>query len=165
MSGNTFGAAYWTDGKMDAPMLPDQPWLVKCPHCGALLWIDKLEVVEKTWAGDDDREGDECRRYQLPNLQDYFTKLRKPRFGKEKERYLRVRAWWAGNDQRRRVEGEKSPPQRRNGFYGDIFLGSIPLPPLKYDVYLVHRNQTDQLNPKGDRHIHLATKLLRRYKS
>jgi hypothetical protein len=32
MSGNTFGATFWTDGKQEAPMLPDMPWLVKCPH-------------------------------------------------------------------------------------------------------------------------------------
>jgi hypothetical protein len=26
-SGNTIGARFWTDGKMEAPMLPDQPAL------------------------------------------------------------------------------------------------------------------------------------------
>jgi hypothetical protein len=36
MSGNTFGAIFWTDGKRDAPMLPDLPWLVKCPHFGLM---------------------------------------------------------------------------------------------------------------------------------
>jgi hypothetical protein len=36
-SGNTFGAQFWTDGLILAPMLPDQPWLVKCPNCGTLL--------------------------------------------------------------------------------------------------------------------------------
>ena len=34
LSGNTFRAQYWTDGKREAPMLPDFPWLVKCPKCG-----------------------------------------------------------------------------------------------------------------------------------
>ena len=33
MSGNTCGAVYWTDGEHYAPMLPDTPELVKCPHC------------------------------------------------------------------------------------------------------------------------------------
>jgi uncharacterized Zn finger protein len=37
VSGNTFGARFWTDGKVDAPMLPDEPWLVKCQHCGILV--------------------------------------------------------------------------------------------------------------------------------
>ena len=26
MSGNTFGAIYWSDGKREAPMLPKTPW-------------------------------------------------------------------------------------------------------------------------------------------
>ena len=46
-SGNTFGAIFWTDGKMEAPMLSDNPKLVKCPHCGSLIWIDALETVEE----------------------------------------------------------------------------------------------------------------------
>ena len=44
-SGNTFGARFWTDGKRDAPMLPDQPWLIRCPHCATLIWIDEQEQV------------------------------------------------------------------------------------------------------------------------
>ena len=27
-SGNTLGATFWTDGKREAPMLPEMPWLV-----------------------------------------------------------------------------------------------------------------------------------------
>ena len=33
VSGNTIGATYWTDGKREAKMLPDHPWLAKCPAC------------------------------------------------------------------------------------------------------------------------------------
>lgn len=46
-SGNTFGATYWTDGHMDAPMLPDeQPFLIS-PHSGNLHWVEDLVLVEK----------------------------------------------------------------------------------------------------------------------
>jgi len=44
-SGNTIGARFWTDGKRDAPMLPDELWLVKCQQSGALVWIDEQEQV------------------------------------------------------------------------------------------------------------------------
>lgn len=45
-SGNTFGASYWTDGHMDAPMLPDTlPFLIS-PHSGNLHWIEDLVMVE-----------------------------------------------------------------------------------------------------------------------
>lgn len=37
ISGNTIGARIWTDGKMDAPMLPELPQIVKCPHCSACM--------------------------------------------------------------------------------------------------------------------------------
>ncbi len=47
LSGNTFGTIFWTDGKTQVPMLPDQPRFVKCPHCQALVWIDELEEVGK----------------------------------------------------------------------------------------------------------------------
>ncbi|MEI7729361.1 MAG: hypothetical protein WCO56_07300 [Verrucomicrobiota bacterium] len=81
-------------------MLPDQPWLIKCPHCAALVWVDEQEQV-----------GEECE-YQLsdvenslgcetPSLQDYLAFLAKGVFKRDKEQYLRMRAWWAGNDQRR----------------------------------------------------------------
>ena len=33
VSGNTIGAKFYTDGKREAKMLPDHPWLVKCPVC------------------------------------------------------------------------------------------------------------------------------------
>ena len=44
-SGNTIGATFWTDGKCEAPMLPETPWLVKCAHCGHLIWIDEARQV------------------------------------------------------------------------------------------------------------------------
>ena len=50
-SGNTFGARFWSDGKKDAPMLPDQPWLIKCPNCDALIWRDELKQIGEAEAG------------------------------------------------------------------------------------------------------------------
>src|SRR4030067_1169918 len=75
-SGNTFGATYWTDGKCNAPMLPDQPWLVMCPHCHSALWIDELKILGERvpWM--------ECpdflkhaAGYEMPSLDDYFAVL------------------------------------------------------------------------------------------
>jgi len=53
-SGNTFGATFWTDGKREAPMLPEQPWLVMCPHCHVPLWIDELEELVGDLIKEDD---------------------------------------------------------------------------------------------------------------
>ncbi len=100
-SGNTFGAIFWTDGKRDAPMLPDQPWLVKCPHCQTLLWIDEQEEVTEIEPFGDDGEYKGAKSYSLPCLQDYFDELAKNNLNREKEPYVRVRLWWVGNDKRR----------------------------------------------------------------
>lgn len=101
-SGNTFGAIYWTDGKREAPMLPDQPWLVMCPHCHAPLWIDELEEIGKVepW-GEVEKKFTDARAYETPSARDYFALLQIGCAEPEKEHYVRLRAWWAGNDKRR----------------------------------------------------------------
>ncbi len=48
-SGNTFGATFWIDGKREALMLPDQHWLVMCPHChepcGLMNWLNSAKLT------------------------------------------------------------------------------------------------------------------------
>ncbi len=116
-SGNTFSAIFWTDGKKDAPMLPDQPWLVKCPHCQALIWIDEQEKVGEIQPFSDSASYKDTKPYSVPELQDYFSELKKSKIGREKEQYIRLRAWWAGNDKRRSADDIKeklSEEERRN---------------------------------------------------
>ena len=96
LSGNTFGAQFWTDGKMDAPMRPDYPWLVKCPKCGTLFWIDESKKLgerwypEKTWPDAIDPS--------KPTEADLLSLLGAEKLPKEKELYVRRRSWWAAND-------------------------------------------------------------------
>lgn len=104
-SGNTIGARFWTDGKQDAPMLPDQPWLIKCPHCSTLGWIDEQEPIGEIdrWrarieAADKFRD---ARSGTGPTLPEYIAFLSAGVESGEKERYVRLRIWWAGNDTRR----------------------------------------------------------------
>ena len=104
-SGNTFGARFWTDGKRNAPMLPDQPWLVKCPHCSILVWIDEQKPVGECgpWGarGESSNPFKDARPASVPTLPEYSAFLSAEVEGVEKERYLRLRTWWAGNDARR----------------------------------------------------------------
>lgn len=111
-SGNTLGARFWTDGKRDAPMLPDEPWLVKCPHCGARIWIDEQKQVgeiEPWGARDQDaaKFSDACP-YGTPSIHDYLAFLAKGVSDDQKKHYLRLRVWWAGNDERR--QGAEDAP-------------------------------------------------------
>lgn len=111
-SGNTFGARFWTDGKRDAPMLPDQPWLVKCPHCSTLVWIDEQDQVGEIepWGprGNAADKFKDARPAAAPTHLEYAAFLSAGVEAGEKERYVRLRAWWAGNDARR--EGDPVTP-------------------------------------------------------
>lgn len=113
LSGNTCGAVFWTDGEYHADMLPDQPELVKCPFCKALVWLEELEVAGDKGInrfegfvpiGDPNAAPGSTRPYKLPNMHDYFRLLKARIDSDEREAYLRLRAWRAGNDKRRRSE-------------------------------------------------------------
>jgi hypothetical protein len=41
MSGNTFNAKYYSDGKMEAPMLPEIPSLIRCEQCALIFKLDR----------------------------------------------------------------------------------------------------------------------------
>jgi hypothetical protein len=91
-------------------MLPDQPWLVKCPHCEALIWIDEQKQVgeiEPWGAGDQDaaKFSDACP-YVIPSIHDYLASLARGVSDEQKKHYLRLRVWWAGNDERRQGAGD-----------------------------------------------------------
>ena len=55
-STDTTMAKFWTDGRMEAPLIPDQPEFVKCPFCGVLFWVEKAEILaeekQKPFASD-----------------------------------------------------------------------------------------------------------------
>lgn len=90
-------------------MLPEALELVKCGHCAALIWIDeqlKVGEIEQPWLNNGYFKGS-CR-YKIPSAQDYFLVLAIGKFDKQKEVYLRIHAWWAGNDIRR--DNNNPPP-------------------------------------------------------
>ena len=101
LSGNTFGAKFWTDGKREAPMLPDQHALINCPHCQALLWIDEQQTLSEVDWGERDQFKN-ARAYLVPVFEDYLVALESDGLDLEKKQYLRRWAWWTGNNPRRK---------------------------------------------------------------
>ena len=101
-SGNTFGATFWTDGKREASMLPDEPWLRKSPSEGVLFWSDECEQIGQTYpfgSEDEKPEWKDLDYAEEPSEEDYLSALQSDLAGTaEKSRYLRMRLWWAGND-------------------------------------------------------------------
>ena len=98
MSGNTFGARFWTDGKMVAPMLPDRPWLVKCPKCYHVFWINDAKKLGTQYRWDKDKKWPKTVQPALPTEEDYLNAVRDDNLSDKKELYARRRAWWLAND-------------------------------------------------------------------
>lgn len=105
-SGNTFGATYWTDGKREAPMLPDQEWLLVCPHCGAGFWSDDLEPIDALdfYHGVSEslvEKYSQTPSAKTPSISDLHQALFNETEDNERIEYLRIKIWWTGNDVRR----------------------------------------------------------------
>jgi hypothetical protein len=98
--------------------------LVMCPKCRSPLWINELEQVgpdeSNAWMSANPdlslpafiRKGDhnyayrrEAVAYATPTAEDYFSLLEKGIDDLEKERGIRLQAWWAKNDARRSTNG------------------------------------------------------------
>jgi hypothetical protein len=103
-SGNTFGARVWTDGKQIAPMLPQPPAVVRCRHCAGYYWLGDARRVgtlerwgqeggptDPTWANAEDVEE--------PTEEQYYAAIEGGLAAdRERERSLRILAWWRHND-------------------------------------------------------------------
>ncbi len=109
ISGNTYGAKLYSDGKRVAPMMPEFPDLTKCKKCNAIFWLSKLEEIgteelddshNSKWKDADDAE--------FLEINDYFKALGLGISENiNKERFIRREIWWAYNDKVREGEGEK----------------------------------------------------------
>jgi hypothetical protein len=93
VSGNTIGAKFYTDGRSYAPMLPEHPWLAKCPTCGGLFWVDAARMVE---IGFDAVKGKP--QVKAPSKKEMLDFLAGTALTEDKQVYLRMRVWWAAND-------------------------------------------------------------------
>jgi hypothetical protein len=97
VSGNTIGATYWTDGKREAKMLPDHPWLAKCPACQGQFWVDESVEVD---TGFDAAKGKQ--QVLKPSEKELLGFLAGPGLSRDKELYVRGSAWRSANDAWRR---------------------------------------------------------------
>ena len=111
LSGNTLGARYWTDGKMEAPMFPQSPALVRCAHCDAQLWLPEARqhaFVEPPKMFETVQGAlDPIAPTEADYLQAITSGLAPD---EEREKYCRVHAWHVFNDARRE---HKNAPELR----------------------------------------------------
>jgi hypothetical protein len=106
MSGNIFGAMFFSDGRRFAPMLPDIPDLTKCPICDTILWLSEMEALGEKKVSDRTDYSDHPDWKEVPDVEhlklddlwralDYCKKFRKGQ--KEREIFIRQRIWWEYN--------------------------------------------------------------------
>ncbi len=101
-SGNAIGARFWTDGKMDAPMLPQSPALVRCAHCQKLLWLPEAREHEFATPPAMFENVVGALDPRAPTEADYLEAIGSGLApDKERETYCRVHAWHCFNDARR----------------------------------------------------------------
>ena len=95
ISGNTFGAEFWSDGKRIAPMLPDFPSLVLCCKCDKFYWVkDAKKVNEINSYEEREDKWKEIEYVDFPTFQEYFRALETI----PQERFLRLNIWWSYNN-------------------------------------------------------------------
>jgi hypothetical protein len=97
-SGNSFGAKWWTDGKMDAPGLPMLPELVKCPDCRWLFWMTDAKKLAELSFVDEGGKWANAKSVLDPGEDDYLAAARAKGVSRPHQLYARKRAWWLAND-------------------------------------------------------------------
>lgn len=114
-SGNTFGAKFWTDGVMNAPMLPITPQVIKCPHCKSIEVLEQLEFIGETPQPREfgfhlnnpealTQKVDQFQsseRYKKASFEELINFLASIKLQPDVERTARIQVWRAGNDARR----------------------------------------------------------------
>jgi len=97
LSGNTIGATRWTDGKMDAPMLPTTAGIWKAGPDEVIFWEEDCELIKEVEFGEEPsvpaEEPSRLRGEDLYRALDEGLGNTPTR-----EEYLRVLAWWKSND-------------------------------------------------------------------
>jgi len=107
-SGNTFGATYWTDGRMIAPMLPRSSGIVKCRNCGHLLDRASAQEVgtrESRFLSSRDPDGfPDAQSAQDPSPSDLVSYAEQKSPDIPQELHTRIWAWWLWNDTHRSTD-------------------------------------------------------------
>lgn len=115
-SGNGHGAVAWTDGKIYARMLLDDLWLMKSPADGITFWKEEAEVIGEFHPFSDEADKYiEYRHVKEPSERDYLMRLEEGGANTiEREKYVRQRLWWLGNDVIRKNGGMLIESHRKN---------------------------------------------------
>lgn len=104
LSGNTFGAKRFSDGKSFATMLPGYPGITKCKKCDTIFWLNELnEIGIYDWTDDSNSEWVNADKAEFLEIEDYYSAINNGiAENKEEELMIRKQIWWAYNDKSRK---------------------------------------------------------------
>lgn len=100
-SGNTLLAKYWTDGKREAPMLPEFPSVTTCKSCKNFFWIEDAKTIGAIYRNEPDYPDDWRNAPYIEELTiDEYSEAANSGIGNttDREIHLRLRLWWLIND-------------------------------------------------------------------
>lgn len=142
MSGNTMGAKFWTDGKREAPMLPDGITIAFCGSCNQYFWVDEAEVIDKVEP--DDYKYPDIDYLEALTLEQYIDAFQKIEIRSDQDRFFLLRQiWWKYND------------YYREGNQAEISQNIKKVMPELLEKLL------DNFNEKEDDHLLMKGELLR----
>ncbi|MEQ1859688.1 MAG: hypothetical protein ABMA13_07120 [Chthoniobacteraceae bacterium] len=102
LSSDTRGAITWTDGWMDAPMMPRTPRISRCEKCSKIFWVATATQLGFIPLGDTGEAAGEHKDAPHVGPLDEAGCYEALREGlaptEDLELELRVFAWWRGND-------------------------------------------------------------------
>ena len=110
ISGNTFGAVLWSDGKQVAPMMPRPPSYVFCMKCNEMFWLkDARKIAEIDSSGKDEKYKD-TSYLVFPT---FLEEIRAIELISDKK-FVRTMALYSFNDYYRdRKESEVTPEMQK----------------------------------------------------
>ena len=94
ISGNTFGAEYWSDGKLIAPMLPEVSYVQKCPNCGKYYIISRQEEIY----GEENDMSFDTGYLSYPEMKEAYRQLIEEGCDVKEERTIRFLLHYSYND-------------------------------------------------------------------
>lgn len=126
-SGNTFGSTLWSDGYLDAPMMPRAVQATRCPSCSKPFFVEDAEDLGEHWTYGsyrDDSEDPLPEGYKdAPTVQDAapdaLSELIRQTEDRDRLRYLCMQTWHIYNHAYRNPK-TKGQVKRPAGFDSNL---------------------------------------------
>jgi hypothetical protein len=126
-SGNTFGSTLWSDGYLDAPMLPRAVQATRCPSCAMAFFVEDAENLGERWTYGsfrDDSDDPLPESYQNSLVvedadAEALSELISQTEDCDRLRYLCMQIWHIYNQAYRNPKA-KGQVQRPAGFNGNL---------------------------------------------